>query len=169
MRKQVVGAVWAGLSLIGLGVAILVANTIGWDKIWPLLPLLGGLALFGAYFSTGMKDGGLVFAGTAGVLVGLFFFGFTLYYLEWGDMSKLWPVFPLIGGVAFFLAFLAERRTRDFGLLGLGLATIAVGVGGLAFTYGYVGSNILNFWPLLIVLVGVISLIGALTRIGRKP
>lgn len=80
-----------------------------------------------------MKDGGLAFLATGLILTGLFFFGFTLKpgLWEWGQMSKLWPVFPLIWGLAFVVDFLAERRKRrDMGGLGFGL--VAMAFGGLA-------------------------------------
>ena len=88
-----------GLTLIGLGVVFLFAQFIGWDRIWPLFPILGGLAALAGYLLSGFRDSGLVFLGVGAVLVGLFFFGFTLGYWEWSDMARLWPVFVLIGGV----------------------------------------------------------------------
>jgi hypothetical protein len=162
------GAVWAGLGLIGLGIALILGMLIGWEKIWPIFPLLSGLAFLAGHVVGGFKDAGLVFVGTAAILVGLFFFGFTLGFWEWGQMAQLWPVFPLIGGVAFVGLFLAERRGRDVGTLGVGCAAITVGVVGLAVTFGFVGGDIVKLWPLLIVLVGFIALVGALVRLFRR-
>lgn len=167
MTRDRVGTMWAGLGLIGLGIAFIVAQLIGWDRIWPIFPLLGGLAFFGGYVATGFKDTGFAFVGTAAVLIGLFFFGFTFGVWEWEEMEKLWPVFPLIGGVAFFVLFLAERA-RDFGALGVACAAIIVGVVGLGFTYGYVSGDIVKLWPLLFVLVGFVGLIGGLLRMLRR-
>ncbi|RPI49353.1 MAG: hypothetical protein EHM56_12500 [Chloroflexi bacterium] len=167
MERDRLGTVWAGLGLIGLGIAFVVAQWIGWDRIWPLFPVLGGIGFLAWYALTGFKDEGLVFVGIMALLVGLFFFGFTLGFWEWGQMGDLWPVFPLIGGVAFLALFFAER-TRDVGTLGVGCAALIVGVVGLAFTYGLVGSDIWRFWPLLLILMGVLSLVGGLLRTSRR-
>lgn len=167
MERDRLGTVWAGLGLIGLGIALVVAQWIGWDRIWPLFPVLGGLGLLVAYLLTGSKDEGLVFLGVLALLVGLFFFGFTLGFWEWSQMATLWPVFPLIGGVAFVALFFAQR-SRDLGALGVGCAALIVGIVGLAFTYGLVGSDIWRFWPLLLILMGVLSLVGGLWRAARR-
>lgn len=164
MQRDRAGAVGAGLGLIGLGMALILAQWIGWEKLWPIFPILAGLAFLTGYVASGFKDAGLAFVGTAAILVGLFFFGFSLGYWEWAQMAQLWPVFPMIGGVAFLVLFLAEGRARDAGVLGVGCAAIVVGVVGLALAFGLVGDQILRYWPLLLVFVGVISLLGALLR-----
>jgi hypothetical protein len=167
MTRDKVGALWAGLGLIGLGIAFIVAQVVGWENFWPVFPLVGGLVFFGGYIGSGFKDAGLVFVGTAAVLIGLFFFGFTFGPWEWEEMSRLWPGFPLIGGVAFIALFLAERA-RDVGALGVGLAAIIVGVVGLGYTHDYVSDDIVKLWPLLIVFVGLLILVGGLLRMVRR-
>jgi hypothetical protein len=162
------GTAWAGLGLIGLGIAFLVANVVGWDKIWPVFPLLGGLAFLGSYVASGFEEGGFAFAGTAATLVALFFFGFSFGIWEWEQMAELWPVFPFIGGVAFIVLFFADRQARDAGVLGVGFAAMVVGVVGLAFTYNLVGFDIVKWWPLLVVLVGLVSLVGGLLQMSRR-
>lgn len=167
MEKDRMGAVWGGISLIALGIAFITAQWLGWDRIWPLFPVLGGLGLLVSYVLTGFKDEGLVFLGVLALFVGLFFFGFTLGFWEWDQMRDLWPVFPLIGGVAFIALFLAQRA-RDVGSLGVGLAAMIVGVAGLAFTYGFVSGDIWRYWPVLLILMGVLSLVGGLVRAFRR-
>jgi hypothetical protein len=156
-----------GLALIGLGVVFLVAQYIGWDRIWPLFPLLVGLAVLVSYLLSGLGDSGLVFLGVGAVLVGLFFFGFTLGYWEWSDMSRLWPVFVLIGGVAFLALFLADRK-HDLGTLGVGCAAMIVGIVGLTVTFGLVTTDIVKLWPVLLILLGLFGLIGGLMRSRRQ-
>jgi hypothetical protein len=82
-------------------------------------------------------------------------------------MSKLWPVFPLILGLAFCALFVADRK-HDLGVLGVGCAGVIVGIVGLAILYGFLGSGIVKLWPLLIILVGLIGLVGALVRMFRR-
>lgn len=168
MSQNRSGAAWAGLGLIALGVLLLLAQWIGWNRIWPIFPLLGGMAFLVGYVISGFKDAGLVFVGTAATLVGLFFFGFSLGVWEWEQMLQLWPVFPLIGGLAFLALFLAQGPGRDPGTLGIGCAAIIVGGVGLAVTYGLVGGDIIRLWPLLIILVGLIGLTGGLIQLFRQ-
>ncbi len=168
MTRDRLTVVWTGLGLIGFGVAFLVAQLTGWDQVWPIFPILGGLAFFIGYAASGFRDGGLVFVGTGAILVGLFFFGFTLGRWEWEEMSRLWPVFPLIGGVAFLALFLAERTARDVGVLGVSLAALIVGGVGLAYTHGKVTGDIVKLWPLLLILVGLTALVNALFQRGRR-
>jgi hypothetical protein len=166
-----------GTTLVAVGILLLVARVAnlgdwsGWDSIWPVFPLGIGLLFLVAYFTGGLKDGGLAFVGVGLILTGAFFFGFTLKpgLWEWGEMSKLWPVFPLIWGFAFVVSFLAERtKPRDWGALGSGLVAMVVGAVGLAVTHKYVGTAIVKFWPLLIVAVGVFGLIAGLARALRR-
>jgi len=126
------------------------------------------LGLFAGYVTSGAKDGGLAFLGTAAFLSGLFLFGFTLGYWTWQEMATLWPVFLLIVGIAFLGAFLAERRSRDLGVLGLGFAAVAAGGLGLGVTRGLLRSDIVRLWPLLLVLVGLFSLAGVVVRALRR-
>ena len=168
MTRDRLGMVWAGLGLIGLGLAVLVASLLGWARLWPLFPILAGLGLFAGYAISGARDGGLAFLGTAAILSGLFLFGFTLGAWTWEEMATLWPVFLLIVGIAFLVAFLAERRSRDLGVLGLGCAAVVAGVLGLGVTRGLLGSDVVRLWPLLLVLVGLFSLAGVVVRALRR-
>jgi hypothetical protein len=164
MSRDRSGTIVGGLILIGLGIVWALALLVGWDKVWPVFLLLGGLGFLVGYVASGFKEEGFVFVGTLAALVGLFFFGFTLGFWQWEDMSMLWPVFPLIGGVAFFAMFFAGRE-RDAGVLGVGCAAMLAGAVGLAVTYGVLGSAILKLWPLLLVMAGIIGLAGALLRL----
>jgi len=167
MTKQQRSALWTGLGFIGLGVALILAQFIGWDRIWPLFPLLGGLAFLVGYVASGFRESGFVFVGVLATLLGIFFFGFSLGFWEWGDMRRLWSVFPLIAGIAFVALFVAERA-RDTGPLAVGCAAVIVGIVGLAVTYGYVGARIWKLWPLLLVLAGIIGLVGAFLQFLRR-
>jgi hypothetical protein len=167
MSRDRSGFIVAGLVLIGLGAVLLLAQWLGWEKIWPVFPLLGGLAFLAGYAASGFKEEGFVFVGTVAVLIGLFFFGFTLGFWEWADMAKLWPVFFLIGGLGFVLLFAVDRK-HDVGTLGVGCAAVVVGVVGLAATYGFLGSDIVKLWPLLLILMGSIGLVGAVAQALRR-
>ncbi len=168
MTRKWSEVLWLGLGLIGLGIALLVASIVGWDSIWPAFPLLGGLLFYAAYVDSGFEDEGFAFAGALTVLVGLFFFGFTLGFWEWEQMERLWPAFILMAGLAFLVLFLAQRRGRDWGVLGLGLVAVVAGGLGLAVTHEALGTHVIKYWPVLIVLVGLLSLVQALSRPFRR-
>jgi hypothetical protein len=168
MTRNRLGVAWAGLALIGLGVAFLLATWIGWERIWPVFPILGGLAFLGGWAATGFQDEGLAFVGTGAILAGAFLFGFSLGYWEWGQMEDLWPAFAIIASISFTVLFLATRRRRDLGVLGVAIAALIVGIVGFAFTLGRVGPDIVKWWPLLLVIVGVFGLLGGLYRIVQR-
>lgn len=167
MNNRDLGMVWGGLVCIGLGIAFLIAQWIGWDRIWPLFPLMGGAAFLGAYALGGFRESGFVFVGIAATLVGLFFFGFGFGIWEWAEMADLWPVFPIIGGVAFIALFFAERG-RDLGTLGVGCAAIILGIVGLLVTADLLSADITRLWPLLVIFVGIVALMNAVLRGVRK-
>jgi hypothetical protein len=103
-------------------------------------------------------------------LVGAFFFGFTFGFFEWGDMAVLWPVFPLIVGVAFFVAWLFSGL-QDWGLLIPGAITAGVGIVGLGLTlFGKVEAfaSLLRFWPVLLIGLGLLVLFGGVFGRGRR-
>jgi hypothetical protein len=167
MSQDRQATIWLGLGLIGLGIIFMLGLWIGWEKIWPIFILAGGVASVVGYAVSGFRESGLVFLGVGAILVGLFFFGFSLGYWDWSDMAWLWPVFPIIGGIAFVALFFADRG-RDTGTLGVGCAAFMLGIAGLAVYLGLVGREIVRLWPLLLVFLGVVSLVAALLRLVRR-
>ena len=99
------GAIVPALVLILVGVYLLLprlgVGIPGWDVIWPVFPLAAGLVFLGRYVFDQQRDPGQVFIGTAATLVGLAFFFVTLGPLEYRNLRTWWPVFVLIGSVAF--------------------------------------------------------------------
>jgi hypothetical protein len=167
------GAIIPGLLLILLGAWLLARNLgvqlPGLDVLWPAFPLVFGLAFLAQYFLRGRRDEGLVFVGTAGTLVGLFFFAFTLGRLSWGDMDRYWPAFVLIGGAAFLAQWLVNPAQRGL-LVPAGLA-LAVGLVALAFTLRLasqaLAEQVARLWPLALILVGLGLLAGYFFRSDR--
>ena len=167
------GALIPGLVLILLG-GWLLATTLGvrlpdLDQLWPILPLSFGLASLVQFFVDGRRSPGLIFTGVASALLGAFFLTITLGPLAWGDLDRYWPVFVLIGGVAFLAQWLA--RPGEFGLLVPALLALLVGGGALALTLGYVqpaiSAQILRLWPVLLIVLGV-GLLASYALRGRE-
>jgi hypothetical protein len=135
------------------------------DAIWPIFPILGGLAFIIGYLTgAGDMDEGAMIPGIGGLLVGIFFFFITLGPLTWGDLSIWWPIFPLIGGIAFLATWLAGRM-RDWGLLIPAFGGLGVGVVGLLVTTDAIeGAIVADWWPVSLILVGIILLAANLRR-----
>lgn len=167
------GTVIPALILILLGVYLLLnqldVGIPGWDAIWPVVPLAGGLTLLGNYVFGQRRDPGQVFLGTAATLVGLAFFFVTLGPLEYRDLGAWWPVFVLIGGVGFLAQWTASGF-RDWGALFIALVALVVGGAGLAVTLQLLGPEtralLPRLWPVLLILVGLMALLRAL--FGRR-
>lgn len=166
MKRQ---TIIPALFLILLGVYFLLGelglDIPDWDVLWPIFPFAGGLAFLWGYVFGQRHDPGLVFVGTAATLVALVFFSITLGPLEYSDLATWWPVFVLIGGVAFLAQWVAAGF-RDWGALFLALVALAVGGAALAITLQLLGpetSELLpRLWPVLLILVGLMVLLRAL-------
>jgi hypothetical protein len=161
------------LFLILLGVYLLLnqlgIGLPGWDAVWPVFPFVGGLIILGDYILGRRRDPDRVFLGVAAMLVGLAFFFITLGPLEYRDLETWWPVFALIGGVAF-LAQWAATGFRDWGALFLAFAGFVVGGAGLAITLQLLGPEtrelLPKLWPVLLILAGLMALLRGL--LGKR-
>lgn len=171
MRKK--GTVLLALLLIALGSYLLLSELDiglpGWERIWPVLPLAGGLALFISYFFGSHRDPGRVFFGTAAALVGAVFLFVTLGPLTYEGLTTWWPVFVLIGSAAF-LAQWAAADFRDWDALFLSLVTLCIGGAGSAITFQLLGPDtreiLPQLWPIALILAGLMVLLRGL--VGRR-
>ena len=164
-------AIVPGIILILLGLFFLLQQfapgLFGWGNIWPIFPTLGGLGFLAGWLFSQDRDPGLLFVGTAATLVGLFFFPFTFGLFEWADMGRLWPAFPVIGGLAF-LALFAGGRFRDWGTAGVGCVAILVGLIAFGFTLlklpRALATTLVKLWPLGLIFIGLLALASAFVR-----
>ena len=175
------GTLITALALILIGGYFLLVNlnvipSLGITQMWPGIVVLVGVMFWLGFIFGPEHDAGLAFVGTIVSLVGLFFFLFTLNVyipgfgtVEWGDMSKLWPAFPLIVGIAFVVLWIANRF-RDAGVLVPAAILLLVGFGGFAFTLQgmTVFQNLLQWWPVLLIVFGIAILIQSFTRSRSK-
>lgn len=157
------GMLLIGGWLVALGLGVLNGNStvmrlLQPDRLWPLALVLAGLAFLTQYGFEKRKRGGLIFLGTVLLLCGLFLLIFTLQIgrLGWPDMAAYWPFFPLIGGVAFLMLFLAEGL-QDEAVLQTALLVGGVGLFALPFTLGVITSPVFDqvarLWPLGVALL----------------
>lgn len=142
---------WFGLDRLGVDLP-------GLGELWPGFPFLAGVAFLVAFGIGGAEDPGLVFPGTAAVLVGVFFGLFSLGLLPWEEMVRLWPCFPLIAGAAFLFTWVAGRA-RQSGLLIPAALGLGVGAVGLALTYELFTEWLvpaIDFgWPVALIVLGI--------------
>ncbi|HEY74416.1 MAG TPA: hypothetical protein G4N99_14250 [Thermoflexia bacterium] len=170
MRK---GTIVPALFLILLGVYLLLKELgigiPGWDIIWPVFPLAGGLASLGNYVFGKRRDPDQVFFGVAATLVGLAFFFITLGPLAYEDLRTWWPIFVLIGSVAFLAQWMAARF-RDWGALFMAFVAFVVGGAGLAITLQLLAPEtralLPKLWPVLLILGGLMVFLRGL--FGRR-
>ncbi len=160
-RKR--GGCILGLILIGIGLWFLAENhgleLPGLSALWPIFPTLGGFALVYAYLTGREKDAGVLLPGISGFLVGIFFFAITLGPLTWRDLDAWWPIFPMIGGVAFIAMFVLSKP-GDAGVLVPGIGGLLVGIFFLLITLGPLRWSAMgSLWP-------AFPLIGGLTFFG---
>jgi hypothetical protein len=153
------GNLIGGLILIAIGLWFLLGglgvNLPDIGRLWPIFPTLAGLAFIAGYFMGSQKEAGLLIPGIGAFLTGLFFFFFTFGIFEWGEMGRLWPVFPLIGGIAFAAVWLADGR-KEPGLLIPAGAALAVGIIGLTFTLGGLSFALIGaYWPVILIVIGL--------------
>jgi hypothetical protein len=150
-----------GVLLIVFGIwALLSALDVRWarmDQIWPLVLMAGGaVALYGALAEQPRKPDGVWF-GVAALLSGGLLLYITVGPGQWRDLARLWPAFPLIGGVAWVIAWLVDLR--EVSNLVTGIIASVIGGLGFAYTYGLLdaerGQSIARYWPLVLVLIGL--------------
>jgi hypothetical protein len=173
-RSRTRGTIFWGLLLIVVGIWLLL-EALGLSRpgivaLWPIFPTAVGLGLFGTWLFSADKrtEYGIAIPATINLLIGLFFFLFTFGIFPWSAMAYLWPVFPLIVGIAFIVAWVLSLF-RAWGLLIPGSITAAVGLVGLAFTLAETGNVYLDlflqYWPVLLIFVGLVVLVA--TLVGR--
>ena len=175
------GTLVVAFLLIGIGLFFLLVNTnivrVSIGQLWPAIPTLIGAALLVQFFAGGMRDPGLVTGGTIFLLIGLFFFLFTLGVtiepfgqITWSDMSVLWPAIPTIIGIALLMQWLFGGL-RDHGLLIPVAIFLLIGLGGFAFTLRGIPvfSTLVDYWPVLLIAIGLIVLVRSLRRPQSSP
>jgi hypothetical protein len=167
------GATVAGIILILLGLVFFVATqgmfSLDWSNIWPIFPMLvgGGIIAIAFTADTPAARAGAVIGGTIPLLVGAFFFSVTLGVFQWSDMGNLWPVFPIIVGLAFLAGYFAGNREQP-GLLWPAAIIGGTGLVFLIITSTSVGYGIIaRLWPLVLIAIGVLMLVPRIWRTSR--
>jgi hypothetical protein len=161
------GRLTGGLVLLFLGIWFLADSVFrglpGLDVLWPVFPILAGVAALVAFLGGGMRGSDRVFPAVAAIGIGFFFLPFTFGLVAWDRLSVLWPVFPAIAGVAFFWSWAASFGRR-IDHLRAAIVGLAVGVVGLLFTLTPLAGMLAAGWPIVLILVGAALVLGAFVR-----
>ena len=158
--------IW-GIILIGLGAAFLLnqlfPGLFGWFE-WPWIMIgLGGIFALASLIG---RVGGLMIPGM--ILLGLG--GIFLYQTRtnnWESWAYVWALMPALAGLGMVIGSLYDREMRPARTAGAimlvgGLAVFAILGGASGGLFG-LNPDILRFWPVLLILLGV----GALVRAMR--
>jgi hypothetical protein len=183
--------VMGGALLILLGLVFFAATQgifgLTWGNIWPIYPVILGLLPLGQAFATSdpARRGWLAASGTFLILLGLYFFTFTLDYFAWGDQGTLWPVYVLIGGVALLAGYVASRFEKYAYLVTGGIITaagallLAGSLSGVLYNwfdaehfFGFSLNDetltfLATYWPVVPILVGAALLTMAVMADGQ--
>jgi hypothetical protein len=166
MRQK--SGIVGGIILILLGLLFLASEIFPdlfsfWE--WPFIIVLVGLvfllwAVIGGV--GGLAIPGSILAGIGGILY------YQNAYNAWGTWSYIWALIPGFVGVGILLSGLIDRDFKDRFFGGLSLLVISAI---LFFAFGsFFGMTpaISKYWPVLLIVLGLISLIKALVRNQKK-
>jgi hypothetical protein len=141
-----------GIILIALGIILLGDNLgffyVSMDTFWPWFMIAAG-AFFLVGWMSNREKYGLLMPATI-----LLVYGFLFLYTthgRWWRMEDLWPFFLIGPGLGFLLMY--QFGTKDKGLLVP--ASILLGLG-IIFLIGEGTGRF--FWPLLLILLGILVL-----------
>ncbi|HOO96520.1 MAG TPA: DUF5668 domain-containing protein [Caldisericia bacterium] len=159
-----------GIVLIIVGVAVFLMNyfdwNISWDTIWPLIPIVIGLV-----FLTRLgREQGIVFPATILIGVGLIFLAQNSGFFPGYNMGDLWPLFPIVVGLAFLMLYIVDRT--DAGVLVP--ACILLGVGAVFLSINISGW-VIYIAPSAIIVIGLALIVRSMSPqkekepIGRAP
>jgi len=158
-----------GLVLIALGLAFFAAThgvfNLDWGNIWPVFLIISGAATLIQALNTPdpHKRGNTVVGATGLLLLGAFFLATTTGLLSWADQGTLWPIYPTIIGLSLFAGYFASGMIESKNLIPATILTLA----GLVFlgvtlvgSYDLIG----KFWPIFLIIAGIIMLIAPRAR-----
>jgi len=123
-----------GAVLIMLGFVFFFATTglfgLDWGNFWPVFLTIAGLCfIVAAFMAQPGNRPGYVVVGVILILLSMFFFATTLEMgITWSDQGVLWPVYPLIFGVALLAGYVASGWERVGFLVTGAIMTVLSGI-----------------------------------------
>lgn len=161
-------SLWPGVILIIIGALLLVNKltdiSFGWYQIYPVIFVALGIMFFVSVINRQNK--GAVFPGTILLLMGVFFVLRNWDLVPYRYVRDVWPAMSAILGLAFLALFLV--KPRDWGVLIP--ASIFLFFGGaiwldkLDIIYIDIWDIWRDYWPALLILIGIGIIVGSLTK-----
>jgi hypothetical protein len=155
-----------GIILIIIGAFILLRNLalfrFYWSESYPIFFILLGLVLIVAFIFYRSKS--YIFWGSVFLMLGIFFMLRNYDIIDYFFMDEVWPIFLIILGIAFLVKFLVDPK--DFGALIPAGILLFIGIINLlrALHYWEAYDYVKQYWPLLIVIVGLNIIITAMIK-----
>lgn len=153
MRKQLT-SIFLGAVLIFAGLILFLEKLdllfFTWFEIYPVILLL--LATF-SYLSVSQQNKNAVFWGTCFAVIGLFFLLRNYGFVEFMWTVPLYTVFAVAPGLGLVALFLV--KPDDWGVLIPGGFLLLIGGVGIAQAIGMDPNDILAYWPVLLILLGL--------------
>lgn len=142
-----------GWILVVLGLFFILQYLLDWDFYWAVVLIIVGGVLF-LYAIVKRSEGG-IFPGSFLFLLGLIFLLYEIGVID--PLNETWPLILIVLGISFVMIFLI--RPQDWGVLIPGGILVVLGLIFLLRNYRYISwdavGDILQWWPLILVAMGV--------------
>jgi len=147
MAQNKSSLVWGGF-LVLIGTVLLIGNfcDLHMEELWPIFLIGGAVAFYVGYFLN-RNQYGLLMPGTILLVIGLLFFYCSM--TGWYRMENLWPVFilaPALGFIAMYFGGVKEK----------GLLIPAGILSAIGLLFLLVSTDLGNYWPVLLILGGIL-------------
>jgi len=136
-----------GILLILLGAFLILGYMYKWNlELWPFSLLVLGVFFF---FAASKNKYMLYIPATILVLTSIFF----IYniFTDWEKFNSLWPILMLIVSISFFITGIIGKKNEFF--------FPALIILGISICLFFISFNIVNFWPIIFIILGIWILI----------
>jgi predicted membrane protein len=132
-----------GILLIIVGTLLILGNMYNWKiQFWPL-----GLLILGIFLFTISSKTKYIFYIPAIILSLSSIFFFYNIFTSWENFNKLWPILMLIVSISFFTSSIAGKQ-KDLVIPAIILFLVSL-------CLFFISFNVLKFWPVIFIILGL--------------
>lgn len=145
-----------GILLIILGTILIIGNMYSWKiQFWPLALLVLGIFLF----TISSRNNYIIYIPAVILTLSSVFFFYNIF-TSWENFNKLWPILMLIVSISFFIsAFIGKQKDLWIPAIILFLVSLCL---------FFISFNVLKFWPVIFVAIGLWILIDRRTSAKKS-